>query len=123
MLQQEEVRALKKIQDTRKKTKQITELQAKNDAAFAKRENDHLRKQEIAHKEKRLAVQRRQKESTEIRFRGDTTIKAKLAVVEEVRAQKQQMKQTLYGMREENYLKAQERKQKIRDDKQYGLAR
>jgi len=36
MLQQEEVRALKKIQETRKKTKQITELQAKNDAVFRK---------------------------------------------------------------------------------------
>jgi len=56
MLQQEEVRALKKIQDTRKKTKQITELQAKNDSIFAKRENDQVRKVEIAQKEKRLAV-------------------------------------------------------------------
>ena len=44
MLQQEEVRALRKIQDTRKKTKQITELQAKNDAAFRKREEDQSRK-------------------------------------------------------------------------------
>jgi len=42
---------------------------------------------------------------------------AKLAVVEELRAQKHQMKQSLYGMREDNYVKAQERKQKIRDDK------
>ena len=40
MLQQEEVRALKKIQETRKKTKQITDLQAKNDAAYQKQIQD-----------------------------------------------------------------------------------
>ena len=85
MLQQEEVRALKKIQETRKKTKQITELQAKNDAQFRKALEDKQRKFEIAEKEKKLQQARRAKESHEIRYRGDTTVKAKLAVVEEVR--------------------------------------
>ena len=46
---------------------------------------DKQRKVEIAEKEKRLQQQRRAKETNEIRFRGDSTVKAKLAVVEEVR--------------------------------------
>ena len=44
-----------------------------------------MRKVEIAEKEKKLAQARRAKEANEIRYRGDTTVKAKLAVVEEVR--------------------------------------
>ena len=40
---------------------------------------------EIQEKEKRLQQARRAKESNEIRYRGDTTVKAKLAAVEEVR--------------------------------------
>ena len=33
------------------------------------------------------------------------------------------MKQSLYGMREENYMKAQERKAKIKEDRQTGIYR
>lgn len=33
------------------------------------------------------------------------------------------MKQSLYGMREDNYMKAQERKDKIKNDRAVGLAR
>ena len=50
-----------------------------------KLKEDKIRRAEIADKEKKLALQRRAKESTEIRYRGDTTVKAKLAAVEEVR--------------------------------------
>ena len=67
---------------------------------------DKHRKAEIAEKEKQLQQQRRAKETNEIRYRGDSTVKAKLAVVEEVRQQKQMMKASLYGMREEAHNKA-----------------
>ena len=47
----------------------------------------------------------------------------KLATVNEVRMQKEQMKHNLYGMREENYNNAQYRKQQIREQKAMGLAK
>ena len=46
-----------------------------------------------------------------------------MAAVEEVRRQKEQMKHNLYGMREESYNQAQYRKQQIREQKAYGLAK
>ena len=46
---------------------------------------------------------RREKEKQEILFRNRNFRDQKLAVVEEVRRQKDTMKHNLYGMREENF--------------------
>lgn len=54
-------------------------------------------------------------------FRNRNFRDQKMAAVEEVRRQKEQMKHNLYGMREENYNQAQYRKQQIRDQKVQGL--
>ena len=66
---------------------------------------------------------RKEKERQQIKFRNDNFMKQKLAAVDEVRRQKENMKHNLYGMREENYNQAQFRKQQIREQKAQGLAK
>ena len=46
---------------------------------------------------------RKEKERQQIKFRNDNFMKQKLAAVDEVRRQKENMKHNLYGMREENF--------------------
>jgi len=64
---------------------------------------------------------RREKERQDLENRNKNFRDQKLAAVEEVRRQKDQMKHNLYGIREENFNQAQWRKQQIRDQKQQGL--
>ena len=66
---------------------------------------------------------RKEKERQQIKFRNDNFMKQKLAAVDEVRRQKENMKHNLYGMREEHYNHVQFRKQQIREQKAQGLAK
>ena len=66
-------------------------------------------------------AKRKQKEKQQVLFRNKNFRDQKLAAVEEVRRQKEQIKHNLYGMREDNYNNAQFRKQQIREAKSQGL--
>lgn len=88
MLQQEEQKALKKIEDTRKKTREIQELQAKNDADYIKRLKEEQAKRDYEENEKRLTHMKKEKSTLSNKFKGNEVMMQKLAAASEVKAQK-----------------------------------
>ena len=66
---------------------------------------------------------RKEKEKQQLTIRNKNFVNQKMAAVEEVRRQKEQIKHNLYGMREDNYNQAQFRKQQIREAKSQGMAK
>ena len=81
----------------------MQDLQKRNDDAVLKRRKDEQLRLEREEAEREAARKRREKEKQELHFRNSNFRNQKLAAVEEVRRQKDQIKHNLYGMREENY--------------------
>lgn len=123
MLQNEEIRAIKKIDETRKKTRELQDLQNKNDNKVMMRRREEQQRLQKEEADREANRKRRDKEKQELLFRNKNFRDQKLAAVEEVRRQKEMMKHNLYGMREETYNNAQFRKQQIREQKAQGLAK
>jgi len=110
MLQNEEIRAIKKIDETKKKARELQDLQNKNDNKVLqnRREEQQRRAKEEADRE--AVNKRREKSKQELLYRSKNFRDQKMAAVEEIRRQKDQMKHNLYGLREQNYNEAQFRK-------------
>ena len=123
MLQNEEMRAIKKIEETRKKTRELQDLQNKNDNAVLLKQREEQQRQAKAAADREAMQKRKDREKQQLHIRNKNYREQKLAAVEEVRRQKEQMKHNLYGMREENYNQAQFRKQQIRQQKADGVAK
>lgn len=85
MLQQEEVRAMKKIEETRKKTRQIQELQQRNDAVFISKMQEEQRRRETAERERKMQNERKERSVREVRFKGNEIIQNKMALAGEVK--------------------------------------
>ena len=103
MLQNEEIRAIKKIDETRKKTRELQDLQNKNDNKVMMRRREEEARLQKEEADREANRKRRDKEKQELLFRNKNFRDQKLAAVEEVRRQKEMMKHNLYGMREETY--------------------
>ena len=123
MLQNEEIRAIKKIEETRKKTRELQDLQNKNDNKVLARRREEQARLQKEEQDREKARQRREREKQELQLRNRNFRDQKMAAVEEVRRQKEMMKHNLYGMREESYNNAQFRKQQIREQRAQGLAK
>ena len=93
MLQQEEMRARKKIEETKKKTRDILTLQEKNDSVYQRRMHEEARQREMQEREKRIQLERRFKQQNDIKARGREMNHNKEHQVMEVRMSKQQAKQ------------------------------
>ena len=70
MLQNEEKRAIKKIEETRKKTSELQALQQKNDNNVLQRQRDEQERQRKAEADRQLQMQRKEKEKQQIMFRN-----------------------------------------------------
>lgn len=114
---------MRKIEETKKKTRELQELQQKNDNKLLMKQRDEAQRQARLEQEKALQLKRKEKEKQQVFVRNENFKQQKLAAVDEVRRQKETMKHNLYGMREENYNHAQFRKQQIREQKAHGLAK
>ena len=60
---------MKKINETRKKTRQIQELQEKNDETFKRRLIDQQKREMMDEREKRMLQEKRMKSQKDVRVR------------------------------------------------------
>ena len=78
------------------------------------RQRAEQQRQAKAEADKEAMLKRKEKERAQVMYRNRNFRDQKMAAVNEVRRQKDQIKHNLYGMREDNFNQAQFRKQQIR---------
>ena len=70
MLQNEEMRAIKKIEETRKKTRELQDLQNKNDNRVLKKQEEDKQKRARDDAEREANRKRREREKQQVIFRN-----------------------------------------------------
>ena len=114
MLQQEEQRAIKKINETRKKTEELQNLQRQNDELVIKKQREKQRVQMEKERDLQKVLARSKVANDEVRIRNDQYFRQKKQAVMEVRRQKDNIKQNLYQQRQEQAMAAEMRKNQIK---------
>ncbi len=121
MLQQEEVRAIKKIDETRKKTKQIQELQQRNDSVFIKRMQEEQKRRDDEERLRKVANARKELSTRDVRVKGNELTQNKLALASEVKQQKMNDKAAMLSIKAQFESEAREKSRQIIDQKRIGL--
>ena len=121
MLQQEEVRAIKKIDETRKKTKQIQELQQRNDSVFIKRMQEEQKRRDDEERLRKVANARKELSTRDVRIKGNELTQNKLALASEVKQQKINDKAAMLSIKAQFESEAREKSRQIIDQKRIGL--
>ena len=121
MLQQEEVRAIKKIDETRKKTKQIQELQQRNDSVFIKRMQEEQKRRDDEERLRKVANARKELSTRDVRVKGSELTQNKLALASEVKQQKMNDKAAMLSIKAQFESEAREKSRQIIDQKRIGL--
>ena len=120
MLRTEVVRAKKKINETKTKTKQMNDLQIKNDETVIRRIEEQQKNEEKKNLELEQRRIRKAKEMNSVKIRKQTFEQQKRAAVDEVKHLKASFKNNLQGQRAEQYMQAQYKKQQIHEQKRDG---
>lgn len=110
MLQQEETRAKKKIDDTRKKTADIRKRIEQNDEAYLKKIKDAQSSKIADELSKQSVMDAKMRSTTEIRVRAQDQQRDKLKAVAQVRMTKEKSKAQLNQAREAMQARVYERK-------------
>ena len=121
MIQQEEVRAIKKIDETRKKTKQIQELQQRNDSVFIKRMQEEQKRRDDEERLRKVANARKELSTRDVRVKGNELTQNKLALASEVKQQKMNDKAAMLSIKAQFESEAREKSRQIIDQKRIGL--
>ena len=88
MLRQEEMRAVKKIDQTKKKTADFLRLQARNDMSFRRKQEEEMQKRHFNQHKQNTTVERHQKAMRDVRVRSNEVHQQKMVTVHEFRQQK-----------------------------------
>ncbi len=86
------MRAIKKIDQTRKKTNDFLKLQAKNDLDFRRKQEEEQRNYRMSQHKQNNTVERHAKAMRDVRVRSNEMHNTKMQTVNEFRIHKHQLK-------------------------------
>lgn len=96
MLKQEESRATKKIEQTKKKTRTFLELQAKNDLDFRRKTQEENDSKRFMQHKQNMNAERHNKAMRDIRVRSSEVHNQKMSAVADFRATKNALKEQMH---------------------------
>lgn len=117
MLEQEEKRALKKIADTKNKTKQIRDLQAKNDEAFKQKLIEHEKSKIQEEQQRRSQLESRMKSQKDTNQQAHKIKEQKLQSVSEVRHLKDKARVQISDMRRRQEMELKQKHSQAEQEK------
>ena len=92
MLKTEETRAIKKIEQTKKKTRTFLELQAKNDLEYRRKTQEENDQKRFMQHKQQMNAERHNKAMRDVRVRSSEVHNQKMSAVADFRATKNALK-------------------------------